>query len=152
MPIDSGDLNQPPSQELVESLLKDALTGDATRIDELRMASQEHLHSAGQALGGELSVGRAAVLRILRDWRDGLLTDEQVRWWALLMFVGAFPEEWSPYGWRFHAARRGQPIHVNYSHDEALNEVVFELKDIGDFDDGGRIAAERDEMIAELSE
>jgi hypothetical protein len=66
------------------------------------------------------------------------------------MFAGAFPEEWTPYGWRFHAG--SQPIHVDYSDDEPVNEIVFELKDLGDFDDGGRIAAELDNMIRRVSD
>lgn len=120
-------------------------------FEELRKVSHEQLHSAGQALGGALTFGRPAVLRVLHDWRAGRLSDEQGRWWALLMFVGAFPEEWSPYGWRFHAKRRGQPIDVDYPDDEQVNEVVFELKDLGDFDDEGRIRRELDNMIASLS-
>jgi hypothetical protein len=135
----------------VVALLRDALDGDATRIEQLRKASQEQLHSAGHALGGALTFGRPAVLRVLHDWRAGRVNDEQVRWWALLMFVGAFPDEWSPYGWRFHAARKGQPIYVDYSDDEQVNEVVNELKDVGDFDDEGRIRREVDNMIASLS-
>ncbi len=66
------------------------------------------------------------------------------------MFVGAFPQEWTPYGWRSHFS--SQPIHVDYSDDEDVNEIVFELKDLGDFDDEGRIAAEVDNMIRQLSD
>ena len=131
-------------------LLRDALDGDVVHIDELRRASQEQLHLAGQALGGELRFGRATVLRVLRDWRARKLTDEQVRWWALLMFAGAFPDEWTPYGRWFHAS--SQPIRVDYSDDEAVNEIVFELKDLGEFDDGGRIAADLDNMIRRVSD
>ena len=127
------------------------MNGDATRIDELRLASKKQLDSAGQALGGELSFGRDTCLRVLRDWRAEHLSDEQVRWWALLMFIGAFPDEWTPYGWHanFHSA---QPIHVDYSDDERVNEVVFRLKDLGAFDDEGRIASELDDMMANLSD
>jgi hypothetical protein len=143
-------MSQQPNQDRVVTLLKDALDGDLGHIDELRRASQEQLHLAGQALGGELTFGRTTVLRVLTDWRAEKLTDEQVRWWALLMFAGAFPEEWTPYGWRFHAW--SQPIHVDYSDDDDVNEIVFELKDLGDFDDEGRIAAEVDNMIRRMSD
>ena len=137
-----------PSQERVSELLGEALEGNARNIDELRAATREQLHLAGKALGGELSVGRPSVLRVLRDWRHGAVTAEQVHWWALLLFVGAFPQEWSPFGWR---SRGGRPLHINYSDDEAVNEVVFELKDIGDFDDEGRVKRALDEMIQSLS-
>ena len=130
-------------------LLRDALDGDVVHIDELRRASQEQLQAAGQALGGHLTFGRPTVLRILRDWRDGNLTDDHVRCWALLMFVGAFPDDCRPQGWR--PDRSGQPIDIDYSMDETVNEVVFDLKDLGDFDDYW-IVADRDKMIAKLSD
>ena len=140
-----------PSQERVSELLAEALAGDARNIEELRAATREQLALAGKDLGGEPAVGRPGVLRILRDWRDGVLTDEQVHWWALLLFVGAFPAEWSPFGWRLGRSPH-QPIAINYSDDEAVNEVVFELKDIGDFDDEGRIKRALHDMIWTLSE
>ena len=143
-------MNQQPGQDRVLELLRDALDGDVVHIDELRQASQEQLHLAGQALGGELRFGRVTVLRVLRDWRARKLTDEQVRWWALLMFAGAFPQEWTPYSWRLHHG--SPPIQVDYSDDEAVNEIVFQLKDLGDFDDGGRIATELDNMIRQVSD
>ena len=65
------------------------------------------------------------------------------------MFTGGFPDEGRPYGWRIHHA--SQPIDIDYSEDEMVNEVVFRLKDLGDFDDYGWINADRDKMIAELS-
>lgn len=143
-------MNEQQSQDRVIALLRDALEGDVTHIDELRRASQEQVYQAGQILGGQLTFGRAAVMRVLRDWRDRKLTDEQVRWWALLMFIGAFPDEWNPFGWHSHAW--SQPIHVDYHDDEAVNDIVFELKDLGAFDDGGRIAAEVDNMIRRISD
>jgi hypothetical protein len=140
-----------PSQQRVSQLLAEALDGNARNIDELRAATREQLDIAGKALGGEPAVGRSSVLRILRDWRDGALSDEQVRWWGLLLFIGAFPAEWSPYGWRLGRSAH-QPIAISYSDDEAVNEVVFELKDVGDFDDEGRIKRAVDDMIRTLSE
>ena len=119
-------MSEQPNQDRVVALLKDALDGDLAHIDDLRRASQKQLHLDGQALGGELTFGRMTVLRVLGDWRDGKLTDEQVHRWALLMFVGAFPEEWTPYGWRSHFS--SQPIPVDYSDDADVNEIVFELK------------------------
>src|SRR5256885_10966354 len=138
------------SQERVVQLLREAIDGQVANIDELRGASQQQLQRAGQAVGDDLAVGRAAVLRLLHDWRAGLVTDEQVRWWALLLFVGAFPQDWSPYGWHFHAS--AQPIHIENSDDEEVNEVDFRFKDLGDFDDGGTIAADVDIMIRQLSD
>jgi hypothetical protein len=122
-----------PSQQRVSELLAEALDGDARNIAELRAATREQLDIAGKALGSEPTVGRSSVLRVLRHWRDGDLSDEQVLSWALLLFTH-------------------QPIAINYSDDEAVNEVVFELKDIGDFDDEGRIKRAVDEMIRTLSE
>jgi len=68
----------------------------------------------------------------------------------LLLFVGAFPQEGSPRGWHSHAS--AQPIDIEYSDDEEVNEVVFRLKDLGDFDDVGLSAAEVDNMITQLSD
>jgi hypothetical protein len=65
------------------------------------------------------------------------------------MFAGAFPDEWTPYGWRLHAS--SQPIDVDYSHDEQVSEIIFRLKNLGDFDDGGAIAADVSNMIGQLS-
>jgi len=113
----------------VTQLLDQALKGDATGIDELRQATQEELHEAGKALGETFRFGRATTLRVLGDWERGLLTDEQVRWWALFMFIGAFPEEWTPIGWKTHFT--SQPLDIDYSEDEDVNEVVFRLKDLG---------------------
>jgi hypothetical protein len=141
-------MDEQPSQDRVVALLGEALEGDVAHIDELHRASPEQLHLAGQALGGQLMFGRASVLRVLRDWRARKLTDEQVRWWALLMFAGAFPDRWTPYGW--HAST--EPIVVDYSDDEEVNEIVFRLKDLGDFDDGGTISADVDNMIKQLSD
>ncbi len=138
------------SQERVVQLLREAVDGQVANIDELRGASQQQLQRAGQAVGDDLAVGRAAVLRVLHDWRAGLLTDAQVRWWALLLFVGAFPQEGSHHGWHSHAS--AQPIDIEYSDDEEVNEVVFRLKDLGDFDDVGLSAAEVDNMITQLSD
>jgi hypothetical protein len=139
-----------PSDDRVVVLLHDAINGKASQIDELRRAPQEQLHKAGQALGGQLTFGRPTVLQILRDWRDGQLTDDQVRCWALLMFHGAFPDDGRPPGWRAHS--RGKRLNVDYSSDEAVNEVVFDLKDRGDFDNYGWSAADRDQAIQQLSD
>jgi hypothetical protein len=105
--------------------------GDATGIDELRQATQQELHEAGKALGETLRFGRATTLRILGGWERGLLTDVQVRWWALLMFIGAFPEEWTPIGWKIHHS--SQPLDIDYSDDEDVNDVVFRLQELGEF-------------------
>ena len=66
------------------------------------------------------------------------------------MFAGSFPEYWTPYGSYTHYS--SQPIDIDYSSDETVNEVVFRLKDLGDFDDYGQIAADRDNMIRQLSD
>lgn len=113
----------------VTLLLDQALKGAATGIDELRQATQQELHEAGKALGETLRFGRATTLRVLGDWESSLLTDEQVRWWALLMFIGAFPEEWTPIGWKIHHS--SQPLDIDYSDDADVNDVVFWLKDLG---------------------
>lgn len=114
----------------VTLLLDQALKGDATGIDELRQATQQELHEAGKALGEPLRFGRATTLRVLGAWESRLLTDEQVRWWALLMFIGAFPDEWTPIGWKIHHS--SQPLDIDYSDDADVNEVVFLLKDLGE--------------------
>jgi len=144
-----ASMSEPLDQNHVVALLRETLEGDGARIDELRRASQDQLGLAGQALGGQLTFGRATVLRILRDWRARRLTDEQVRWWALLMFAGAFPDDWTPYGWRLR--QPGQPLDIDYSDDEQVNEVVSRLKDLGDFDDSGAIMADIDNMIRRLA-
>jgi hypothetical protein len=72
-------------QDRTVALLSEALNGDAARINELRQASQQQLHLAGQALGGHLRLARTSVLRVVKEWHASGLTDEQVRWWALLM-------------------------------------------------------------------
>jgi hypothetical protein len=144
-------VNQQLDEDRVLKLLTDALKGDVDHIDELCRASQEQINLAGKALGGHLTFGCATVIRVLKDRRARKLTDEQVRWWALLMFIGAFPDEWTPYGWRFNAS--SHPIDVDYSDDDEVNEIVFRLKDVGDFDDGGQIAADVDNMmIRQLSD
>ena len=66
------------------------------------------------------------------DWSAGRVTEEQVRWWALLMFTGAFQ------------------IDVNYSDDDVVNDVIFELKDLGEIVDGIITPAQRNEMIERL--
>ena len=114
----------------VTLLLDQALKGDATGIDELRQATKQELHEAGKALGEPLRFGRATTLRVLGAWESRLLTDEQVRWWALLMFIGAFPDEWTPIGWKIHHS--SQPLDIDYSDDADVNEVVFLLKDLGE--------------------
>lgn len=136
------------SQVRVVGLVKEALEGNATHIDELRRVSHEQLHLAGQALGSQLSFGRPTALRVLKDWRDGRLVDEQVRWWALLMFIGAFPDEWSPKGWKVHFS--AQPIDFDYSDDDDVNEVVFQLIELGAIDDGGAIKDRINAMIRRL--
>src|SRR6266853_184524 len=114
----------------VTLLLDQALKGDATGIDELRQATQQELHEAGKALGEPLRFGRATTLRVLGAWESRLLTDEQVRWWALLMFIGAFSDEWAPIGWKIHHS--SEPLDIDYSDDADVNEVVFLLKDLGE--------------------
>jgi hypothetical protein len=116
------------------ALLSEALNGDAARINELRHASQQQLHLAGQALGGHLRLARTSVLRVVKEWHASGLTDEQVRWWALLMTIGGFPEDWSPYGWHLHHTH--QPVDIDYS--DEVSEVLSRLRDLGDFDDMGR--------------
>jgi len=132
----------------VIQLLDQTLKGDATGIDELRPATQTRLHEAGQALGGQLGFGRATTLRVLEDWRAGRLTDEQVRWWALLMLIGAFPQEWTPVGWKVDYD--SQPLLIDYSDDEEVNEAIFRLKDIGSQVDDDITAAERTKMVLGL--
>jgi hypothetical protein len=137
-------------QERIVRLLRDALDGDASVIEELRATSQSELRDAGIALGGTLTFGRAAVLRVLKDWRTGHVTNEQARWWALLMFIGSFPEQWTPTNWSVHNS--SQPLDVDYSDDEVVNEIVFRLKDIGDVVDGVITDPERDAMIGRLQQ
>ena len=103
----------------VTQLLDRALKGDATGIDELRQATQQELHEAGKALGKTFRFEREVTLRVLGDWEGGLLTDEQVHWWALLMFIGAFPEEWTPVGWKVN--HTWQPLDIDYSEDADVN-------------------------------
>jgi len=131
----------------VTQLLDQALKGDATGIDELRQVTQKELHQAGKALGETLRLGREATLRVLEDWDSRLLTDEQVRWWALLMFIGGFPDEWTPIGWKIHLS--AQPLDIDYSDGADVNEVVLGLKDLGELD-GDISKEERTAMVFRL--
>jgi hypothetical protein len=140
--------NEVGRQDPYVRALSAVLAGDASRILELRSASHDRLLTAAEALGSHLRFGRSTVLRILKDWRVGKITEEQVRWWALLMFVGAFPQEWSSTGYRLRGPIK--EIDIDYSDDDAVNEVVFRLKDLGDAIDGVITPAERDDMVARL--
>ncbi len=62
------------------------------------------------------------------DWRARCVTEEQVRLWALQMFIGAFPQTWSPISWSARATSR--PIEVDYSDDDVVNDIIFALKDL----------------------
>lgn len=63
------------------------------------------------------------------------------------MFMGAFPDEWTSIGWKVH--HRSQPLAIDYSEDTDVSEVVFRLKDLGEFD--SEIGhAERTAMIFRL--
>jgi len=143
-----GGLNQRPSQDRVLALLKDALAGEVAHIAELRGASQEQLQLAAQSIDTELVLQRSSVLRVLRDWRAQRVNDEQVRWWALLMSIGAFPDDWTPHGWRVHHSH--PPVRIDYS--DEVGHVVSGLRDLGDFDDVGRSAADIDQLIRQLSD
>ena len=118
--------------EIVQ-LLRSALEGDASAMDKLRTASQPELLTAGQTLGGRLTFGRPTILRVLTEWRSGRVRTHQVQSWALLMFMG-------------------EPLDIDYSADEAVNEAVFRLKDLGEVVDGLITGRERDAMISELEE
>jgi hypothetical protein len=84
----------------------------------------------------------------LNDWKAGRLSDEQLRWWGLFMFVGAFPQEWSPTGWRLTGPI--QEIDFDYSDDEAVNDAVFRIKEHRDFIDGPITSAELEELLTSL--
>ena len=63
------------------------------------------------------------------------------------MYIGAFPDEWTPVGWEIHHS--SQPLDIDYSEDADVNDVVFQFKDLGQVD--GDIAnAERTAMIFRL--
>ncbi len=139
----------PDSLDRVAQLLRKALEGDASTVDELRGVSQADLRAASEQLGGKPSFGRPTVLRVLGDWRDGRVTEAQVGSWALLMFLGGFPEG-SPVSTPVQADATEEPIHVDYSDDDVVNDVIFELKDLGEIVDGIITNAERNEMIERL--
>ena len=132
----------------VAALLRRALEGDASTVDELRSVSQADLKIAGDQLGGQLEFGRSTVVRVLMDWREGRVTEGQVRWWALLMFTGGFPDTRSRGSGS--AGATSQRIHVDYSDDDVVNDIVFELKDLGEPIDGIITPAQRNEMIERL--
>jgi hypothetical protein len=141
-------MNAAGGLDRVALLLQKALNGDASTINELRGVSQAALKAAGEQLGGRLSFGRPTVLRVLMDWRAGRVTEEQVRSWALLMFIGGFPDTRSRVSWSVHFT--SQPIDVDYSDDDVVNDIVFELKDLGEPVDGIITPAQRNEIIERL--
>lgn len=48
------------------------------------------------------------------------------------MFIGGFPDEWTPIGWKIHHS--SQPLDIDYSEDADVTEAVFRLKDLGQWD------------------
>lgn len=60
------------------------------------------------------------------------------------MFSGALPEAEQR---RSPSDGMPQPIDVNYSDDEVVNDIVFELKDLGEIVDGIVTPSERNAMI-----
>jgi|ERR1700694_2565328 len=107
-------------------------------------------YKAADEIEQPLRFGRPNVLRLLGDWKAHRITDEQVRWWALLVFIGAFPQDWSPTGWLVRVPLR--EIDFDYSDDEAVNEAVYRLKDLRDDIDGEISSAECDQLIISLIE
>ena len=134
----------------LSALLASVIGGDATGIGALRRVPQSDIRAAARQVD-QLHVSRAALLRLLQAWNSGTVTTEQVRWWAIFVFLGGFPQDWSPSGWVASYTAQTQPLEIDYADDDLVNEIVFRLKDLGDAVDGTISDKEREAMISDLA-
>lgn len=113
--------------ELDEAIIS-VLNGDFSSFSLIRTAPHANLFNSAKSINN-LTLCRSAIVKILEDWREGVLTDENVHEWASFMRRGYIPNQ------NITAIK---PIDIIYchSHEEIIAEIISKLDQIGDKIDG----------------
>ncbi|MCB4771215.1 hypothetical protein LGR54_21630 [Ancylobacter sp. Lp-2] len=114
--------------EVLKAAVTAVVAGDMNGLPMVLDASHAELRDAAANLA-QLSVSRAALVRVLREWRCGAYNDENVQQWASFIRRG------------YVAGRNKGAIHpivIEYdaNDEELIARIIGRLDDIGDRIDG----------------
>ncbi len=117
--------------------------GDVSRLSTVLAADHLELLDAATKLS-PLSVSRSALTRVLKEWRSGHCSADDVQQWASFVRRG------------YVSGRSGgvRPIDIEYDamDEELIVEIIGRFDEIGDLIDGIIDDNEQEEMLRALQE
>lgn len=130
--------------EDLEAAIAAVVDGDVNRLSTLLTADHLELRDAAAKLP-HLSVSRSALLRVLKEWRSGHCSADDVQQWASFVRRGYVSGKTSG-GVR--------PIDIEYDakDEELIVEIIGRFDEIGDLIDGRIDDTEQEEMLRALQE
>lgn len=127
--------------EDLEAAIAAVVEGDVNRLSTVLTADHLELLDAAAKLP-QLSVSRSALTRVLKEWRNGHCSAEDVQRWASFVRRG------------YVSGNSGgiRPIDIEYDamDEELIVEIVGRFDEIGDLIDGRIDDNEQEEMLRAL--
>jgi len=117
--------------------------GDVTHLATVLAANHFELRAAASNLP-RLSVSRSALIKVLKEWRNGRCAADDVQQWASFVRRGYGPRK---------ANGPLHPIDVEYDarDEDLISEIIGRLDEIGDMIDGCVSDEEQVEMLRILA-
>lgn len=133
-----------PLMEDLEAAIAAVVEGDVNRLSTVMTADHLELLDAAAKLS-PLSVSRSALTRVLKEWRSGHCSADDVQQWASFVRRGYVS------GRPYDGLRR---IDIEYDaiDEELIVEIIGRLDEIGDLIDGRIDDNEQEEMLRALQE
>jgi len=133
-----------PLMKDLEAAIAAVVEGDVNRLSTVLTADHLELLDAATKLSS-LSVSRSALTRVLKEWRSGHCSADDVQQWASFVRRGYVSGKVSD-GLR--------PIDIEYDamDGELIVEIIGRLDEIGDLIDGRVDSSEQEEMLRALQE
>lgn len=130
--------------EDLKAAIAAVLEGDVNRLSTILVANHADLQDAAAKLT-QLLVSRSALTRVLKEWRNGRWTADDVQKWASFVRNGYVA------GKNIGEIR---PIDIEYDigDEDLIVEIIGRLDEIGDLIDGHIDDNEQEEMLRALQE
>jgi len=127
----------------LESALSAVAAGELDAFSILKAADSTKLQAAARNLNS-LTISRAALMRVLLDWRSGTHSAVEVQQWASFVRRGYISGK---------PLRGGQPLDIAYDTDDEdlIVEIIGRFDEIGDLIDGSIDESEQVEMLRVLT-
>jgi hypothetical protein len=125
----------------VADALRNAVGGAAQAVEQVGTVVHERIADVALSMS-PLVLTRAALTRVMRELRDGVISAEQAQRWASFVRRGYISHASAP------AIR---PIDIGYEDEAAIVEPLARLDELGDVIDGTMSVDELNDWISRLS-